>query len=103
MAFDFTATQRNEIERLCKVFDVKKLFIFGSALTERFDSANSDLDFVAEFGHSENLSPSRQFFGFLGALEDLFNIPVDLLELSAIDNPYLRREVDGLAVALYAA
>lgn len=40
---------REEIARLCRAFGVKRLAVFGSATTDRFDPDRSDVDFLVEF------------------------------------------------------
>jgi predicted nucleotidyltransferase len=80
------------------------LELFGSATHERFDSASSDMDFLVEFDRDSPMGPFRQYFDFKAALEDVFGRPVDLVERSAIRNPYFLQAVDrGRRVLLYAA
>ncbi|MEO7454322.1 MAG: nucleotidyltransferase domain-containing protein [Fimbriimonadales bacterium] len=57
MSFEFSPKQRQGIEQLCEEFAVRKLLLFGSAVGDDYDVAKSDLDFVAEFSQSEDLSP----------------------------------------------
>ncbi len=40
---------KNAIRCLCADLAVRELWVFGSVVTERFDPARSDLDFVIEF------------------------------------------------------
>jgi predicted nucleotidyltransferase len=50
------------------------------------------------------MGPFHQFIDFKIALEQLFDRPVDLVERSAIRNPYFRKAVDcGPRTLLYAA
>ncbi|MGN6033725.1 MAG: nucleotidyltransferase family protein, partial [Thermomicrobiales bacterium] len=37
-----------EIRALCERFDVRRLELFGSAATGRFDPAHSDIDFLVD-------------------------------------------------------
>jgi predicted nucleotidyltransferase len=41
--------QREELAEICSRYAVRKLELFGSATTDRFDPAASDLDFLVEF------------------------------------------------------
>jgi uncharacterized protein len=43
------ADHREDIARLCERFRVRRLDVFGSATTDQFDPATSDVDFVVEF------------------------------------------------------
>jgi uncharacterized protein len=44
------ALHRSELEELCRRHHVRRLELFGSAATERYCPAESDLDFLVEFG-----------------------------------------------------
>jgi len=88
---------------LCMRTHVRTLELFGSATDGRFDPAHSDLDLLVQF---ESLPPAEHadsYFGLLEGLEALFGRPVDLVELSAIRNPYLLRAIQAGRVRLYAA
>ncbi len=93
-----------EIRKLCIKYHVRCLEIFGSVVSEsRFDSENSDLDFLVEF---LPLQPGRHadaYFGLLEALERLFGRSVDLVMPRAVKNPYFRESIDRDRVVLYAA
>jgi hypothetical protein len=94
--------QKRQISDLCIAHRVRRLALFGSAAGESFDLAQSDLDFLVEF---QDLGPGEYadaYFGLLEGLQSLFNRPVDLVMASAIDNPYLAREIRQSEVELYA-
>jgi predicted nucleotidyltransferase len=80
---------------LCRRFGARRLDLFGSAATGRFDPNRSDLDFLVCF---DNLLPPGAYtdawFGLRTALEALFGRRVDLLTEAALENPYLRRRVE---------
>lgn len=44
--------KRSELVALCKQYSVRRLVVFGSAVSGEFDEANSDLDFIVEFNPS---------------------------------------------------
>ena len=101
---DLIRTHQRPLDELCRQFCVRRLELFGSAATERFDPLASDLDFLVEFEPQSPMGPFHQYFDFQAALEELFGRPVDLVEPSAIRNPYFRQAVDrGQRVLLYAA
>lgn len=95
--------KRLELMELCRRFHVKQLEIFGSALTEGFDSASSDFDFLVEFEHLPPADYASAFFAFKESLEDIFGRPVDLVVSSAIRNPYFRQSLERCKALLYAA
>jgi len=92
-----------DIARLCETFRVRRLEVFGSAVTERFDPATSDVDFVVEFIDPTASTYANDYFGLKDALEDLFGRPVDLLTRVSIRNPFLLRRIDGTSTPVYAS
>ena len=96
--------KRAELAELCRRYGVDRLYLFGSAATERFVPTSSDLDFVVELSDRQPAgSYADRYFGLLEALEGLFGRPVDLVVDSAIRNPYFRDAVEKTRALLYAA
>ena len=56
------------IAELCRRFGVRRLDLFGSAVTGRFDLARSDLDFLVEFETPPAGGFRGPYFGLLAAL-----------------------------------
>ena len=97
-------SHRASIQDLCRRFGVRRLELFGSAATEAFDPARSDLDFLVEFLPGQQLGPwLRHYFAFQAELARLFGRPVDLVLSGAVRNPYFRKELDRTRTVLYAA
>jgi len=94
---------RSDLEALCKRFGVRRLEAFGSAVSGRFQSETSDVDFLVEFLPLKGPGYADRYFGLLESLETLFQRPVDLVVASAIKNPYFRQSVDETRTLLYAA
>ena len=97
------AAQRQRLAELCVRFGVRRLELFGSATSARFNPDTSDLDFLVEFDGLSADDASDRYFGLLFALEDLFRRQVDLVDLSAVDNPYFLRGIEPSRRVLYAA
>jgi predicted nucleotidyltransferase len=95
--------KRHEITELCRRYHVQRLEIFGSALRDDFDVERSDLDFLVEFEPLATGSYAKTYFGFMEALEQLFQRRIDLVVSSAIRNPYFREGVERNKALLYAA
>lgn len=89
-----------KIISLCKKHKVKKLFAFGSVLTNRFTD-KSDIDLVVDFDYVSLEDYADNYFDLKYALENLFSREVDLLEDKAIRNPYLKENVDATKIQLY--
>jgi len=94
----------DEIRRVavpaCREFGVKRLDLFGS-LARGEESSGSDVDLLVEFEEPYR-KPSKRFFGLLHHLEDVLGCEVDLLTVSGLRNPYLRRRVMEERVTIYA-
>ena len=80
---------------LCQRFHVRQLDLFGSAADGRFDPARSDLDFLVSFEELPDSAYADAYFGLREGLAGLFGREVDLLTESALENPYLRRQVEA--------
>jgi hypothetical protein len=94
---------REDIARLCQRFRVRRLDVFGSATTDRFEPARSDVDFVVEFVDPAAPTYADDYFGLKEALEGLLDRPVDLITRVSIRNPFLRRRIDGTSLPVYAS
>src|SRR5438876_4416053 len=87
--------KRDALAAICRRYGVVRLEVFGSAARGLdFDPKRSDFDFLVEFEQRSDLQPLEQFFGFAEALEQLLGRPVDLVEPSAVRNPYLRADIN---------
>jgi predicted nucleotidyltransferase len=97
------ANHRAALEDFCRRYRVRRLALFGSAATGKFEPGRSDLDFLVEF---QPLSPTERadaYFGLLLALQDLFAQLIDLVEAGASQNPYFVQAVEQSKALLYAA
>ncbi len=101
---DAIALHREELHELCRHFHVRRLDLIGSAARDDFDPERSDVDFLVEFdrSHPEAMSFDT-YFGLKESLERLLGRPVDLVESSAVRNPYLKAEFEESRVALFEA
>lgn len=91
-----------QLQQLCKKFDVKELYLFGSATTEDF-SEESDLDFIVKFDRQGFEGAFDQFIDFKQELEHLYGRPVDLYHLKKFRNSIFQQEVERSKELLYAA
>lgn len=80
---------------LCRRFRVRRLDLFGSAADGRFDPARSDLDFLVAFEELPVIAYADAYFGLHEGLTGLFGREVDLLTEPALENPFLRRQVEA--------
>lgn len=94
------AKHLDQIRELCESNKVKALFVFGSALRDDFN-LDSDIDLVVDIDAEDPLSYSKSYFNLKFQLEALLQREVDLLEHTAIKNPYLRQQIDETKVLIY--
>jgi hypothetical protein len=88
---------------LCKNRGVRRLALFGSAATGSFDRSSSDLDLIVEFNPMSPVEHADNYFGLMEDLQKLFDVPVDLIELAPIRNPFFRQVVAETEEVLYEA
>lgn len=91
------------LRALCKKYDARNLYLFGSALSGRLDAPPGDLDFLVDFMPAGKMDVADQYFGLLRELEGLFQCPVDLVMTRAMKNPYFIEAVERRKRLLYAA
>lgn len=95
------SSRRQELEHLCRRFHVRRLDLFGSAAGDDFNPFRSDLDFLVEF--EPEASSLDIYFGLKESLEALFARSVDLVEPSAIRNPYFKASVESSRESVFEA
>lgn len=90
------------IIELCKRFHVRRLWVFGSILTDRFND-NSDVDLCVDFDWKNIplMDAADNFFDFQYALEDIFGRKVDITDDSAVRNKYFRQELNETRRLIY--
>ncbi len=96
------AKRRPDLAALCRCYGVARLEVFGSAARgDDFDPATSDADFLVEFDPDSRTASLDRFFDFAEALEKLLGRKVDLVELSAVKNPYIRAAINRSRELVY--
>jgi len=101
---ELTESHRDALTSLCRRFAVRRLDLFGSAATGSFDPQRSDLDFLVQFDPpADGMNAFDQYFGLKEWLVALFGRRVDLVDATAMRNPFFVREVERTKVRLYAA
>ncbi|MCK5170402.1 MAG: nucleotidyltransferase domain-containing protein [Bacteroidales bacterium] len=89
-----------KVEKLCDIYNVSKLYVFGSVISGKFRK-DSDIDFLVTFDKIELSEYADNYFDFKFSLEDLFNRKIDLLEEKAIKNPFLKQSIDTSKELIY--
>jgi predicted nucleotidyltransferase len=81
-----------DIHELCASHKVKRLYAFGSVLTEQFNK-NSDVDLIVDFDPIDVANYADNYFDLKFSLQDILHRPVDLLEEKALRNPYFKQAI----------
>jgi predicted nucleotidyltransferase len=88
------------IKKICRRHKVKKLYVFGSACTNKFNN-ESDIDFIVAF-------ESRYFDGYVNnflslekELRETLMHEVDLVAEETLINPYFIKVVNQTKTPIY--
>jgi len=97
---DYFYPYNKQIADLCKQYNVKRLFAFGSVLSDSFNE-QSDVDLIVSFDNQEIKDHFLNYFDFKYSLEDVFQRDVDLMEEQPIRNSYLRKNIENSKIMIY--
>ena len=89
-----------EIEQVCRSLPVRRLGLFGSALTEDF-SKDSDVDVLVVFDSDGNIDLFDKYFDLKEKLEEIFERNVDLVVDKKFKNPFLRESIEKTRTVIY--
>jgi predicted nucleotidyltransferase len=89
-----------ELERICRRLPVKRLGLFGSALSQNFPQS-SDIDILVIFDTGGDVDLFDEYFELKEQLEELFKREVDLVVDKKFKNPVLREAIDRTRVVIY--
>lgn len=91
---------KQQIAEKCRQFNIKTLYLVGSAARGE-DTDGSDLDFVVRFNGLSQPGIADRYFNFHQFLEELFAAKVDLIEESAIKNPFFKQAIEKDKTLIY--
>jgi len=91
---------KSEIDRLCRTLPVKRLGLFGSALTRDFNS-ESDIDVLVVFDSDEKIDLFKIYFDLKEQLARIFNRDIDLVVDKSFKNPIFRASVEKTRTIIY--
>ena len=95
-------TNLNKLKQLCRNYDIKTMYLFGSACNDRFNS-DSDIDILISFKDISIERYTDNYFELHDELEALFNRKVDLITENSLSNPYLIESIEETKQLVYAA
>jgi uncharacterized protein len=97
----FLKERRGEFVTLCQKHNVKKMYAFGSSITERFDEAKSDIDIFVDIDINDPVQRGETLLLLWDALELFFGRKVDLLTEGSLGNPYLKANIERNRKLIY--
>ena len=100
---DLLKNRDNDFIALCKNHRVKQIYVFGSSVTENFDSSESNIKLLVEIDEPDPEERSEKILSLWDKLEAFFKRKVVLLTNPNIRNPYLRQSVNESKVLIYDA
>lgn len=92
----------DQIRTLCTENKVRRLFVFGSVLTDQFNES-SDVDLLVDIAKSDPFDYAESYFDLKFKLQDLLKRPIDLLEEKSLKNTYLIENINQTKKLLYEA
>ena len=90
----------DELKKLCKMYDVKTMYVFGSVCSPKFNE-QSDIDFLISFENIPYDQYTDNYFELHYKLQDLFGRKVDLLTDKSLSNPYFIQSVNKNKQLIY--
>lgn len=97
------AKSKNELIAICQALSIKRLYAFGSVVSEKFDD-NSDIDFLISF--SDNLTVdeyTKNYFILQYKLRELFKREIDIVTERTLSNPYFIESINESRLLIYEA
>ena len=91
---------KQEIESICRLMPVKRLGLFGSAVTSNF-LPESDVDVLVVFDSDESIDFFDKYFELKEQLEKVFKRQVDLVVDKQFKNPVFRDSVEKTRTVIY--
>ncbi|MCA0364773.1 MAG: nucleotidyltransferase domain-containing protein [Bacteroidetes bacterium] len=90
-----------EILELFKKSKVESAFLFGSVLTENFNS-ESDIDFIINFQEKiDPLEKGELYWNLYDNLKNKLDREVDIISEKSLKNPYFIKEINHSKLKIY--
>ncbi len=93
-------TLKPRINNICKTLPIKRLGIYGSALTDKFTS-DSDADVLVLFDSDKKINYFDNYFKLKEQLEIIFEREVDLIVDKQFKNPIFSKSAEKSRLTIY--
>ena len=90
---------KERIRQICRSLAVHRLDLVGSAARDDFQPERSDIDVLVDFEGNEKLF--ERYFDLKQQLENCFKRHVDIIQLKALKNPYVKRTIESDRITVY--
>ncbi len=92
-----------EVKLLCKTFNIKRLYAFGSVVSELFND-QSDIDFLISFSDNVSIEEyTANYFSLHYKLRELFHREIDIITENSLSNPYFIQSINATKKLIYEA
>jgi uncharacterized protein len=96
-------SQHKELVSICRTLKVKRLYAFGSVVTENFRK-DSDIDFLISFADNLTVEEyTNNYFLLHYKLRELFQREIDIVTERTLANPYFIESINESKQLLYEA
>jgi uncharacterized protein len=96
-------TKKDELKNLCQTLGIKRLYAFGSVVSERFNE-KSDIDFLISFAdHLSVEEYTNNYFLLHYKLRELFNREIDIVTERTLSNPFFIESINETKELIYEA
>lgn len=99
MVAPLITTNLSQIKSICHTHHVKELYVFGSAVTDKFKE-DSDLDFVIDFEGVEEKEFANNYFSLMESLQALLKRKIDFVTEKYLRNRVFIKEINSTKVKL---
>lgn len=88
------------VKKLCTLYNVETMYLFGSALNSNFNS-NSDIDLLVKFKPIELAYYFDNYINFKENLKIVLGRDIDLVEEQSLKNPILIESIEKSKELIY--
>jgi predicted nucleotidyltransferase len=93
--------KKEAIQQICRMYGVKKLYAFGSVVSDRFRT-DSDVDFLISFIDSLSIDDyTNNYFTLHYKLQELLQRDIDLVTERTLSNPSFIESINSSKELIY--
>jgi len=95
--------RREDIKGICLNLKVKRLYAFGSVVSEKFRK-DSDIDFLISFADNLSIEEyTNNYFSLHYRLRELFHREIDIVTERTLSNSYFIESINETKELIYEA